>query len=225
MAMRMLRIAAALMFLSASLSLSAQRVGGTYAGGGGHAGGGAHANGGVHFNGGRASLSGGFHGGMHNGYHRRNFYPGYGYGYYWPVYGAYGGYWDAPWDYTDFGSDDQPSYPEQPSTTQAPIVVMQSSQPNPYVPAPSPKLQEIPQDGPARAAKNLPPALFVLANGERIETDRYMLSAKSLSVDVGRQQRTIPLSDLNIDATLAANQQRGLNLSIPRDSNSIVLGF
>ena len=111
------------------------------------------------------------------------------------------------------------------ATCAAPRPPPQSSQPAPYVPGPSPKLVEVPQDGPVSAAKNLPPALFVLSNGERIETDRYMLSAKSLSVDVGRQQRTIPLNDVNIEATVAANHQRGLDINIPRDSNSIVLGF
>ena len=221
MAMRTLRITAALLFLSASLSLSAQRMGG----GGAHVGGGAHFNnGGARISSGRIT-SGGFRGGNNAGFRHRGYNPGYGYGYYWPIYGAYGGYWDAPWDFTEMGPDDQPAYQQQQSNAPAPVVVMQSSQPAPYVPAPSPKLVEVPQDGPATAAKNLPPALFVLSSGEKIETDRYMLSAKSLSVDVGRQQRTIPMSDVNIDATLAANHQRGLNLTIPRDSNSIVLGF
>jgi len=220
----MLKITVALLFLSASLSLSAQRMGG--GGGGAHVGGGVH-SGGAHFNGGHVSSGGGFHRSINSGFRRRGFNPGYGYGYgYWPIYGAYGGYWDAPWDYTDLGPDDQPPYAQQPSNAPAPVVMMQSSQPQPrYVPAASPKLVEVPQDGPATAAKNVPPALFVLSNGERIETDRYMLSAKSLSVSVGRQQRTIPLTDVNIDATLAANHQRGLDLSIPRDSSSIVLGF
>jgi hypothetical protein len=218
MAMKMLRITAALFFLSACLSLSAQRMGGSV-------GGGAHAGGGAHFSAGHSS-AGGFRGSINSGFRRRPINPGYGYGgYYWPIYGAYGGYWDAPWDYTEMGPDDQ-RYSQPPSNTAAPVVMMQSSQPQaPYVPPASPKLVEVPQDGPATAAKNLPPALFVLSSGERIETDRYMLSAKSLSVDVGRQQRTIPLTDVNIDATLAANHQRGLDLTIPQDSNSIVLGF
>ena len=221
MAMRMLRITAALFFLSATLSLSAQRMGG------GHVGGGAHVGSGAHFNGGHVSSAGNFRGSINSGFHHRSNYPGYGYGYgyYWPIYGAYGGYWDAPWEFNDLGPEEQPPYQQQPSTAPAPVVVMQSSPPAPYVPAASPKLVEVPQDGPATAAKNLPPALFVLSNGEKIETDRYMLSANSLSVDVGRRQRTIPLTDVNIDATLAANHQRGLDLTIPRDPNSIVLGF
>jgi hypothetical protein len=195
--------------------------------GGGGGGGGAHVGGGAaHFNGGHASSVGGFRGSINSGFRHRGGYPGYGYGYgyYWPIYGGYGDYWDAGWD-SNMGPDNQP-YPQQSSNMAAPVVILQSSAPQaPYVPPASPKLVEVPQDGPATAARNLPPALFVLSNGERIETDRYMLSAKSLSVDVGRQTRTIPLTDVNLDATIAANHQRGLDLTIPRDSSSIVLGF
>ena len=213
--MRTLRITAALLFLSASM-LPAQKMGGGAAGGG-HVGGG-----GAHFNGGHASGGNGSRGTFNNGFRRRGGYPGYGYGYYWPVYG---GYWDSSWDFNDFNSDEQPPYQQQ-SNASTPVVIMQNSAPQAaYRPGVSPKLQDVPQDGPATAAKNSPPALFVLSSGERIETDRYLLSATSVNVDVNRQQRTIPLSDVNIDATLAANHQRGLDLNIPHDSSSIVLGF
>lgn len=215
--MRTLRIAAALLFFSASM-LSAQRTAGGAAGGP-HFGGGA-----AHFSAGHGSGTNGSRGTFNNGFRRRGGYPGYGYGYgyYWP---AYGGYWDSSWDFNDFNPDEQPPYPQQQNAS-APMVIMQSSAPQaPYRPGVSPKLQDVPQEGPATAAKNSPPALFVLSNGERIETDRYLLSATSVSVDVNRQQRTIPLSDVNIDATLAANHQRGLDLAIPHDSSSIVLGF
>src|SRR4051812_15685201 len=185
MAMRMLRIAAAVLFLGASLSLSAQRMGGAHVGGGG-----VHVGSGAHSNGGHMSGAGGFRGSINSGFRHHGGYPGhgYGYGYYWPVYGAYGGYLGAPGGMNHLGPPDQPSYQQQSSTAAAPVVVMQSSAPQaPYVPPASPKLIEVPQDGPATAVKNVPPAVFVLANGERIESDHYMLSAKSLSVDVGRQ--------------------------------------
>ena len=71
----------------------------------------------------------------------------------------------------------------------------------------------------------LPPALFVLTNGEKLESRRYVLSANSLQVDINRKQRTIPISELNVDATIAANQQRGIDLSFPQDRNSLFLGF
>jgi hypothetical protein len=102
---------------------------------------------------------------------------------------------------------------------------MQSSAPPArYVPPASPKLVDVPQESGAAATAS-PPALCVLSNGETIESGRYLLSATSLSIGVGRQQRTIPLSDVNLEATLAANHQRGLDLVIPGDSSSITLGF
>ena len=95
----------------------------------------------------------------------------------------------------------------------------------PAAPAPSPKLVEVPLDGPATPAKPQPPALFVLQNGQQIETDRYVLSDRSVTVDVGRQQRTIPLSDINVNETTAANRQRGVDIAFPRDSNSLFMSF
>ena len=83
----------------------------------------------------------------------------------------------------------------------------------------------MPQDGPATPAKEQPPALFVLQNGQHIESDHYVLSDKSVTVDVGRQQRTIPLSDIDLKETMAANRQRGVEIAFPRDSNSLFMSF
>jgi hypothetical protein len=37
--------------------------------------------------------------------------------------------------------------------------------------------------------------------------------------------RIVPLSAINMDATLAANHQRGLDLQIPENRQQITLGF
>ena len=74
-------------------------------------------------------------------------------------------------------------------------------------------------------AKPQPPTVFVLTDGERLESHEYLLTASSLSIDVGRQQRNIPVNKLNIDATLAANHERGIELAFPRNSGTVVLGF
>ena len=71
----------------------------------------------------------------------------------------------------------------------------------------------------------LPPTIFILANGERLETRRFLLTASNLSFNIGRQQRTIPLDRLDLDATVAANQERGIDLRIPADRNEISLSF
>src|SRR5579863_7275298 len=58
-------------------------------------------------------------------------------------------------------------------------------------------------------SKPTPPAVFVLSNGERVESADYFLTADSLRVDQNGSQRTIPMSALNRSATVAANRERG----------------
>ncbi len=218
MAMKSLKVfAASLLFMSATL-LPAQRAG---AGAGGHvsAGGGAAAG-----RGNRTVIRGGYgHRGRNNGYGN-----GYGAGLY-PWYGGYADYWDDPWASGDYGPNGPPNAPAyQPQSNGAPpsIIVMQSPErAAPSAPPPSPKLVEVPLDGPATSAKEQPPALFVLQNGQQIESDRYVLSDQSVTVDVGRQQRTIPLSDIDLNGTMAANRQRGVEIAFPRDPNSLFISF
>ncbi len=152
---------------------------------------------------------------------------GYGFG-----YNPYWGYWNAPltwdlpfWDYVNFpptNSSQPDSYPQQPERA-APATTAESAPAAP-VSAP-PKMIEVPAQKGAPPAKPQPPALFVLTNGDRLESRYYLLTADSLRIEVGRQHRTIPLSSLDLDATLAANQQRGIDLRIPRDRNSLFVSF
>jgi hypothetical protein len=44
-----------------------------------------------------------------------------------------------------------------------------------------------------------------------------------LSVD--RRLRIVPFDKLDIDATISANRERGIDLRIPADRNEISLGF
>jgi len=214
--MRSLKVfAASLVFMSATL-LPAQRAGaGAGAGFGGHPSGGS--GGTAHGN--RVVIRGG---NGHRGHNRGN-----GFGY--PWYLGYGDYWDDPGAYGDYGPDgppNQPAYQPQSNGMSPSVIVMQSPQRmTPSAPAPSPKLVEVPQDGPATPAKEQPPALFVLQNGQHIESDHYVLSDKSVTVDVGRQQRTIPLSDIDLKETMAENRQRGVEIAFPRDSNSLFMSF
>ena len=93
------------------------------------------------------------------------------------------------------------------------------------LPAPNPKVIELPGTADSTASKPLPPAMFILTNGERIEAQTYLLTHDKLHVTVDRQPRTIPISLLDINATLAANRERGINLRIPADRNEISLSF
>ena len=69
------------------------------------------------------------------------------------------------------------------------------------------------------------PAIFVLINGERVETQRFALTLTSLSVDIDRRERVIPLVAVDLGATAAANRDRGINLRIPADRNEISVSF
>ncbi|MFZ0955192.1 MAG: hypothetical protein WAN60_02545 [Candidatus Sulfotelmatobacter sp.] len=84
---------------------------------------------------------------------------------------------------------------------------------------------EIPGVANAAAPKIPPPAVFILASGERLEARRFLLSASLLSVSIDRQQRSVPLAMLDIHATLSANHDRGIDLRIPDDRNEICLSF
>jgi hypothetical protein len=70
-----------------------------------------------------------------------------------------------------------------------------------------------------------PPAVFILSNGDRLESSNYLLTTSSLRVQQGEAQRTIPLNAVNLDATIAANHERGVDLKIPKSKSEIVLSF
>jgi hypothetical protein len=67
--------------------------------------------------------------------------------------------------------------------------------------------------------------IFVLANGERLESDEYTMEAGTLHVKVGSEQRVIALSALDVKATVALNRQRGIDLKIPQSRNEVSVSF
>jgi len=150
------------------------------------------------------------------------------------------GYW-GPWYYPDFGWGlfsgdylwDLPDYSyQQPVTATSPqlVVVENKDSRAPAAPVEPPKLIEVPQSkdalGPKEASTvKQPSTLFVLKSGERLESHYYLLTSQSLQIDVGREQRTIPVGALDIDSTIAANRERGIELTVPRNSNTVFLSF
>ncbi len=74
-------------------------------------------------------------------------------------------------------------------------------------------------------AKAIPPAVFILRSGQRFEAKRYMLTQDTLQVQHGRDQQIIPINEVNLEATIAANQARGIDLQIPENKNQLTLGF
>jgi hypothetical protein len=84
---------------------------------------------------------------------------------------------------------------------------------------------EIPGAANQKAGKPPLPAIFVLVNGERVETQRFVLTSSSLLVNIDRREHVIPLEAVDLDATTAANRERGINLRIPADHNEVSLSF
>jgi hypothetical protein len=101
-----------------------------------------------------------------------------------------------------------------------PVIIPRTQEP----PIPKAQVIEIPRATNA-SAKELPPTIFILANGERLEARRFVLTASLLSVSIDRRQRTVPLDMLDLNATLATNHERGINLQIPDSRNEISVSF
>ncbi len=89
----------------------------------------------------------------------------------------------------------------------------------------SPQLIELPGSAYSDAAKPLRPTVFLLRNGERLESRRFVLTASMLSISIDRHQRAIPIEMIDIDSTLSANRERGIDLRIPADQHEISLSF
>lgn len=121
------------------------------------------------------------------------------------------------------GDYDEP-YEYQPAPP--PLMVMQPDmRPTPELPAAGPRVIDLPGTMSSPVATPKQPATFVLKNGERLESRRYLLTHDSLYLTIDRQQRTIPLAMLDIKATVAADRERGIDLRIPVDRSEISLSF
>jgi len=138
-----------------------------------------------------------------------------------------GGYYDGSVFLPGFGPYDEGSGYDQPDAegpANGPERRMHGLQ-RPEPPVPKSQVIEIPRVAGSAAAKEPPPTIFVLANGERLETRRFVLTANLLTVNIDRQRRTVPLDKLDINATLSSNRDRGIDLRIPDDRNEISVSF
>jgi hypothetical protein len=127
-----------------------------------------------------------------------------------------------------------PYYPfgyDEPYDEPYPGPAVESLPPPMFISRPAPaavpvavKIIEVPAAEKNGAPRTPSPALFVFANGNRLEAQRYMLTKDFLYLTTGPQTR-FPLGALDLQATIAANRERGIDLQIPFDSNQISLGF
>lgn len=91
--------------------------------------------------------------------------------------------------------------------------------------APKPLLIEIPSVGSLPEVEVLPPTVFVLKDGQRLEARRFVLLASNLSLTIDRHQRTVPIETLDTSETTIANHDRGIDLRIPADPNETSVSF
>ncbi len=88
-----------------------------------------------------------------------------------------------------------------------------------------PQLMNVPPVQSTVLAKPIPKTVFVFADGDKMEADRYELHANFLHVSAEGQDRSIPLSALDIKKTIAINRERGINIKIPTTANEVFLAF
>jgi len=125
-----------------------------------------------------------------------------------------------PYDESDWWNDHEPE-----PVTPDPVQRVLYAPPNRERPPADAQVIEIPSAAGQKQGKPPMPAVFVLISGERVETRRFVLTISSVSVDINRCERVIPLEAVDVGATTIANRERGINLRIPADRNEISLSF
>ena len=87
------------------------------------------------------------------------------------------------------------------------------------------KVIDIPPDKNSHPGQPLPKAVFVLTNGERLESDRYTMDTKFLHVAVNGEERIVPMNSVDVKATDTANRARGVELRIPSSKSEVFVSF
>ena len=68
-------------------------------------------------------------------------------------------------------------------------------------------------------------AVFILSNGQKVESGDYVITVDSVRLQQDGKERLIPMSTLNVNATVAANHERGLDLKFPESKSQITISF
>jgi hypothetical protein len=135
--------------------------------------------------------------------------------YYWPYYG-----WDYPFGGYDFSAYQAQPYPQQ---TQPIIVVVDPKASEDRYgdhsfyegrnPPPPPQAQ--PQALPAPVQEQ-EPTLLVFRDGHKREIRNYAIVGPMLWDFASKGTHTIPLSDLDLEATRKLNDERGVDFVLPK---------
>ena len=135
---------------------------------------------------------------------------------------------------TEKGAKPEPNKDEKKGTTEKQAGdKQQAGDVNPGEQAPAPeerkpsgmKVIDIPPDKDSHPGQPLPKAVFVLTNGERVETDRYTMDTKYIHVALEDGERIIATSAVDVQATESANHARGIDLKIPTSKSEVFVSF
>ena len=80
----------------------------------------------------------------------------------------------------------------------------------------------------AQAASELPPAVLVFRDGHQEEAGKYTIVGTTICIktdywSTGSWTRKIPIAELNLAATLQANQERGVKFSLPSRPSEVIV--
>ena len=89
----------------------------------------------------------------------------------------------------------------------------------------SPQLINVPITQDTALAKPMPKTIFVFTDGEQMEADHYTMNSNFLQVTEEGQDRSIPISALDVKKTVAINRQRGISIKFPTSGSEVFLAF
>ena len=102
---------------------------------------------------------------------------------------------------------------------------LQAGTAHPSAGSSGPQLINVPSGPSAALAKPIPKTVFIFTNGDQLEADHYTMYSNFLHVTAEGQERSIPISALDVKKTVAANRERGINLKIPTSGSEVFLAF
>ncbi len=89
----------------------------------------------------------------------------------------------------------------------------------------SPKLIEVPQDDTTYTPRPKVVAVFVFTNGNRIESDDYLITKDALFINKNGRKTRYPINTIDRAATKAANASRGVDIVFPKSRSEFNLDF
>lgn len=115
-----------------------------------------------------------------------------------------------------------------PTGSEMPAIAQTVKPDSAKAPAPNPGLVEIPAAAPPTPA--LPPAVIVFRDGHTEEVAKYMIQGETLFTNAdywstGSWTRKIPLTEVDIPASLKLNKDRGTRFKLPSGPNEVVIRF